>query len=271
MFQFVLPDKKLLPVFTGLYQGDLMDYTKGSGFVIGALEDGKPAGLILSTVYSGEVSIDWVYVKEEFRGRALGSRMVKKFTRDTIDMGLAEFFRTCTTDTKLVKFFTDCGYVFSDELEHFSYRAKLSDMIELPKVRGKDHVFALSGLTSHILKGINLYFSSLADELVGVELPIKPEDYLDVPSVYIADDRLRAILLTRQVGEKEVSISYAYTYENDGMALFTIAQEAKKAITEKLGDDLIISTASLGPNTEKLMEKLFPELEKEPIYTGVYM
>ena len=55
------------------------------------------------------------------------------------------------------------------------------------------------------------------------------------------------------------------------MADEDVAQEAKKAITEKLGDDLVISTASLGPNTEKLMEKLFPDLEKEPIYTGVYM
>ena len=117
---------------------------------------------------------------------------------------------------------------------------------------------------------LTLYFESLEDTEIPVELPIRREDYLDVPAVFIRDDMIRSVLLLKKEAGEEVSIAFAYAFNHDGMALSCLINEAKKAVEKLYGGDVTVSTTSLGLHTERMMDKLFDGIEKKPVYYGIY-
>ncbi len=271
MVNYVMLDERIANAFTPLYQGDLLHFTDEKHFAYGAVIEGEPVGLFAATIEEDYSSVDWIYVKEEHRGGELGKRMLKGGVRIISEMYGEDYITVCCTDEALKGFFEHCGFVFKADWVRYSYRGNLKDMKEIPEVNLQEHaIYSLSQLSPEDLNGLNLYFESLRDTEIGMELPIKKEDYLDTPAVFIKNDLLRAVLLLKEESGDEISIAYAYAFEHDGYALILLIQEAKKAIVKEYGEDKIISTASLGDNTDKMLEYLFPSMEKTPVFFGSY-
>lgn len=271
MVSCVVLDREVANAFSPLYQGDINAYADTRHFAYGTVMDGEPVGLFLSTVGEDWISVDWIYVKEEYRGKELGTRMVKGGARVIAEMFGEDFITVCCTDEKMKAFLEKCGFGFEKEPDRYSYRAKLSDMIELPRIKiEKNTVFALPELAPREYKALSLYFESLKDTEIGIGLPIRKEDYLDTPAVYIENDCIRALFLLKKESEEEISIAYAYAFGHDGHALFSVIQKAAAAVKEQFGEAVAISTASLGENTEKMLEKIFPGIQKTPIFFGYY-
>lgn len=271
MVNYVMLDKTIANAFTPLYQGDISTYLGEERFAYGAVKDGEPVGLFLSTIYEDMVTLDWIYVRDDCRGEELGGRMVKGGVRVLMDILGGELVTVCCEDEGLKLFFEKCGFYFRKEELFYSYRAKLSDIIKLPEIDvPEDSVFRLSELRAKEFKSLNLYFQSLKDTEIPIDLPIEKSDYMDVPAVYIRNDMIRAVILLKKESDSEVSIAFAYAFNRDGRALATLIQEAVAAIRDSFDEDVIISTASLGKNTEKMLESLFTDIDKKPIYQGIY-
>ena len=273
MVDYVKLDENIAGAFTPLYQGDINEYLDSDHFAYGAVnEDGEPVGLFLATFLGEDASIDWLYVREDSRNKELGTRMLKGGVTVLDDLFGIDVVSVCCSDEAMKDFLEKRGCVFSNEVDRYSYRGTLSDFIGFPMIRIPEKtVFSLSELTPSEFKGLNIFFRTLDKTPIPFNLPISKEDYLDVPAVYLKDDRIRAFLLFKEISKEEVSIAYAYAYGHDGRALLSIIQEAEKDIRKAYGDDVIISTASLGENTEKMVEALFPGVEKTPIYTGLFV
>ncbi|MCR5404442.1 MAG: GNAT family N-acetyltransferase [Butyrivibrio sp.] len=271
MINYVMLDKTIASAFTPLYQGDISTCLGAERFAYGAVKDGEPVGLFLSTIYQDMITLDWIYVREDCRGEELGSRMVKGGVRVLMEILGGELVSVCCEDGGMKRFFEKCGFYFREEQMFYSYRAKLSDIIKLPEIDvPEDTVFRLSELRAKEFKSLSLYFESLKDTEIPIDLPIRKSDYMEVPAVYIRNDMIRAVILLKKESDEEVSIAFAYAFNRDGRALATLIQEAVSAIRDSFGEDVIISTASLGKNTEKMLESLFVDIDKKPIYQGIF-
>ncbi len=99
-------------------------------------------------------------------------------------------------------------------------------------------------------------------------MPIDTDAYLNVPAVFINNDVIRALLLLKKEEGNEISVTYAYVFNNDGLALGALIQEANERLPELFGEDAVINTATLNEKSEKLMDKLFIDAEKKPVYRG---
>ncbi len=270
--EYVVLDKKVAGAFIPLYQGDIKECLGDDRFCFGAVRDGEPIGLFMSTINRDSVSIDWIYVRKDSRKGELGRRMVKGGVRVIREILGVELVTVCCEDEKLRAFLKKCGFYFPRGSRFYSYRGKLSDLKPLPKIKvPEDTMFRLSELRAKEYKGISLYFESLEDTEIPIRLPIDKNDYLDLPAVYFDNDLLRSVLLFKEVSDSEVSIAFAYAFNQDGRALASLINESSALIRKQYGKDVIISTVSIGPHTEKMMEALFSEIEKKPVYQGVYV
>ncbi len=272
MVQYVMLDKVIAGAFSGLYQGNIEDALRQECFSFGAAENGKPIALFISTLYEDYSVIKWIYVREEYRNMELGRRILLGGIRVLREIFGYDIVSAYTEDTRLKRFFEKSGFVFNDNRHFASYRSKLSSMIKLPETKIPENtVFSLSELDPETFDLISFYFETLKDTEIPITLPIKKEDYLDIPAVCIEKNIIRSVLLLKKEAGSEVSIAFAYAFNQDGRALAMLIQEAKKAITEKFGDDLYITTSSLGANTERMMDRLFAKSEKKTIYCGTYL
>ena len=271
MVDCLVLDEEVANQFTPLYQGDISVYADAGHFGYGTLQDGEPVGLFLATIAGDWASVDWIYVREDCRSKELGRRMMRGGIRALSEMIGEDFITVCCADEKLKAFLENCGFGFDSKREFYSYRGRLSDMTMIPRVEVKANtVFSLSELAPREYKGLNLYFESLKDTEIAIPLPIRKEDYLDAPAVFIEKDRIRALFLLKKLSEEEVAIAYAYAFEHDGRALLSLIQESKKAVLEQFGPDVIVSTASIGKNVEKMLKAMLPEMEKKPVHFGFY-
>ena len=272
MVQYVLLDNEIAGAFAGLYQGNITEAVREERFSFGAVEDGKPVALFISTLFEDYTAIKWIYVHKDYRNKEIGTRMLNGGIRVLQEIFGYDIVNVSTEDPELKKFLEGCGFVFSDNRHFASYRSKLNSIIKLPEVKIPENtVFSLSELDPETFDLISFYFETLKDTEIPITLPIKKEDYLDIPAVCIEKNIIRSVLLLKKEAGQEVSIAFAYAFNQDGRALAMLIQEAKKAITERFGDDLYITTSSLGDNTERMMDRLFAKSEKKTIYCGTYL
>lgn len=271
MVSCVRLDEKIANVFSPLYQGDIMEYTKEGRFGFGGVRDGEPIGLFLASFYNDMATVDWVYVSEDARGQGIGRHLIDGGVRLLRDLFGEDIISVCCEDEKLKDFLTKEGFRFEEETDLCTYRGKLSSLVPLPEFSVTEGgAYRLSELKPSEYNALTLYFESLEDTEVPVELPIRKEDYLDVPAVFIRDDMIRSVLLLKKEAGEEVSIAFAYAFNHDGMALSCLISEARKAVEKLYGEDVTISTTSLGLHTERMMDKLFDGIEKKPVYYGIY-
>ena len=273
MVDCIVLDNEVANLFKPLYQGDISVYTDYEHFGYGVIKDDEPLGLFLSTISEEWTSVDWIYVRPESRHKELGRRMIRGGIRALSEVMGEDFVTVCCTDEKLKAFLENCGFDFEDEgkRKFYSYRGNLSDMNLIPRVPvAPNTIFSLSQLAPREYKALSLYFESLKDTEIAIPLPIKKEDYLDTPAVFIEKDRIRALFLLKKLSDKEVAIAYAYAFEHDGRALLALIAKAKAAVISEFGPDVIISSVSLGENTEKMLEALLPEMEKQSVSFGFY-
>ncbi len=271
MVQYVMLDEKIAGAFAGLYQGDIIEAVRPERFSFGTLVDGKPAALFIATFIEDYVSLDWIYVSEEFRNMEIGRRMTSGAIRIMREIFGLEII-TASCDSVAMKIFLEhCGFVFSETRVYSSFRAKLSDQKHLPELEIPENtVYSLSELSSDAYDALSLYFETLRDTEIPISLPIRKEDYLDVPAVCIENDYIRATLLLKK-SDPGIAIAFAYAFDRDGKALAMLIQEAGRAVREQFGENVEVFTSSIGVYTEKMMDKMFKNVEKKMIWCGSYI
>ena len=269
MVKYVMLDNRIAGAFSGLYQGQIKDVIRSERFSYGAEVDGRPAGLFVSTIFTDYVALNWVYIDKKFRSREIGKRMVKGGIRVLKEIFGMDIVTVSVESEELKRFFEGCGFDFPEGRRFCSFRAALSDMKPLPRVRiPENRIFSLSELSPDAFDALSLYFESLRDTEIPIALPVEADEYLDVPSVCIEKNYIRSVLLLKKEPRTEITIAFAYAFNQNGKALAMLIQEAGAAIRAGYGDDITILTASLGEHTEKMMEKLFTKAEKKTIYCG---
>ena len=272
MVNYLMLDEKIAGAFSGLYQGPIEDAVRSDRFSYGALMDGKPAGLFISTLYSDYAALNWIYVAREYRGQEIGRRMLHGGIRFLKEIFGMDIVTVCLEDEGLKPFFLAGGFAFRENAGFSSFRAKLSDLKPLPRIQiPNGRIFSLSGLEPETFDALSLYFESLRDTEIPISLPIEIDEYLDIPSVCIEDNYIRAALLLKKGPDNAITIAFAYAFLQNGKALAMLIQEAVAAVRQRYGEDVTILTASLGEQTERMMEKMFRNAEKKTIFCGTHL
>ena len=263
---FVL-DTNNIHVFWHLFQEPLKEWFSDDKIGFGVICDGQPAALLLSTINEEAVWLDWIYVREQFRQKGVTYRLLNCFFRNMKRLTTENRVYTACEDTMIRHCLGKAGFEFDEPESHHTLSAPLSKLYSVPDHKPDKAVQLLKGLDARSLKLLNNAIA--ASGAVGVELPVMPLKFMRESLVYLEKNEIKAALLLKKEGNA-IDVAYAYLAGNDGKPLIKLISAEKKLLLNSYDENTLISMTTLNAESEKLAKHLFPDAEKQSVWTGSF-
>ena len=257
--------KSNLHVFAGLFQKPLADWYNEDKVGFGVICDGAPAALVLSTFSDEAVWLDWIYVKEEYREKGVIYRLLNRFFEKIRGIVVENTAYTACMDEKTKHVLLKAGFEFEEEPEYYTISAPLSKLTSVPEHKPDPAIQLLNRLDKNALNKVNKAARECHTQ--AVELPIVPKDYMHESLVYMEKDEPKAVLLLKEA-EGRIDVAYAYLSGENGKPLIKLIAAAKKLLLNSYDEDIEITMTTLTNESEKLASHLFPEADRNPVWTG---
>ena len=261
---FIL-NKNNLHVFSGLFQKPLADWYDEDKVGFGVICDGAPAALVLSTFSDEAVWLDWIYVREEYRGRGVIYRLLNRFFKKIRAIVVENAAYTACMDERTKRVLLKVGFEFNEEPGYYRISSPLAKLSGVPEHKPDPAVQLLNKLDKNALNNVNK--AVMGSSTQAVRLPIVPEDYMHESLVYMEKDVPKAILLLKENAGK-IDVAYAFLSGENGKPLIKLIAAAKKLLLRSYGEDTLITMTTLNKESEKLASHLFPDAYRLPVWTG---
>lgn len=266
----LLSDEELLSAFSGLYPGDISEYTADGKIAAGWLSDeGKPAALFLSTIDGEDLFIDWFIVDPAERHKGIGSQFMDQVILNIAEATGLKYVHTVCSDGDMFGLLIRQGFLLETDPSSVTevYTATLAGIGELPAADDRDNVFRLTDLSGREIKRIEHMLLTADEEISALPIPMSTERYLDISYVFLADDEVKAMLLLSE-DDTAVNVEFAYTRKNVARYLLKLASIAVEELRERYGDEKVIRVSCINKRSSQFARKLFPEAERIELYLG---
>ena len=253
-------------VFASLYNDDI-SALDDNVIMLGALADNVPAGLLIATITSQAVAVDWLYVDEEKRDRGVGSRLLEMLMEAAGGMVSIKSVYIATTQLLDLQFYYNMGFDILSQDRYF-VKTTLQDIRELPQLSDKlmRDVQPLDQVPTKYLNQLSDHLSKAANIDVGVPLPINAAGYAEGSFAYVKGNNITALTLIKEY-EEETAIAYVYSASQLTIkhVLATMAA-ALKAAGQIHTPERVVTMGTLNDSSLKLVEKLFENYTRQTIY-----
>lgn len=231
-----------------------------------ALADEKNIiGIIIAKNLGNKMMIQWLYIKEEFRGQHLGSRLVMSLLEAASRAGVISVGTVATT-VPVMEFLFSNYFVCTGN--HRGYmETSIANLNELPAVdnESKSKVMPISNV---LQKELNSFCNDLinkSDVSIGVELPIKAGEYSDLSMAYVVDNTINAIVLLKEQ-DNGIEISYVYMKPNMIKPLLAVLNVVFDKLKERYSADTALTFGILNRQSDNLARKLFKKVKFSSLY-----
>ena len=277
--EIFLLDKETLPVFY-----ELLDQPALAGFnekkialgaILGEGEDALPAAVLIATPKAGEVRVDWLYVREECRGKGIGKLLLKKLLIASYEIpDIDGIWVDYTFENKgMEEFLTHCGFFTWEPDGAACFCATLSSFTTVGDAEQCEKVKPLSSLSdvqlADLYRGIRKRAERGEDVPTGVPLPIQPAEYLQESAAYVGNMGIEALILLQGVGDG-INVAWLYSVDTKPVALVRLFRHVKYSLKERFSDDTPLELSSLRGKSLLLIRKLLPGAKEIPLMVGYF-
>ncbi|MCR4642280.1 MAG: GNAT family N-acetyltransferase [Lachnospiraceae bacterium] len=277
--EIFLLDKATIQVFYELLdQPSLAGFSEKNialGAVLGEGEDAVPAAVLIATPKEGEVRVDWIYVREECRGKGIGKTLLKKLLVAAYEIPDIDGIWVDYTyeDEGMEDFLRHCGFFTWEPDGAACFRAALSSFTTVGEPEECDRVKPLTTLSdvqmADLYRGIRKRAEKGEDIPTGVPLPIQPEDYLQESAAYVGKMGIEALILLQGVGDG-INVAWLYSNDTKPVALVRLFRHVRYSLKQRFSDDTPLELSSLRGKSLMLIRKLLPGAKEIPLMVGYF-
>ncbi len=264
-----------LTKFNELYPDIILDELPENELIIGYIEENplKAAGILMAHPERSTMLIDWIFVDESARRKGYGKAMLELLmdackASGEIDAILSTFYNE---NLFVYDLLSACGFIAGYRQGCKSFVTRLS-RIKSPKetVNKQSNYMHLNQVSNKELERFNNYLSQDEVSNVGIDLPLKAEDYRAESLVHMDNDRIDSLLL---VGDEEdgISMPWLFSISQSSSVLIGLMNHVLHELRMQFQDDTKVYVTSLQPSIEHVIYNYFNPESSEEIYMGVYL
>lgn len=262
-----------LEIFSDLFPVEMLDELTEDEILIGCVEEDPNApavmGILMAHVNGAVLELDWVYVDKAYRLRGAGSEMLLALIRAGAQTEeLRGIVASYTPEDEGIEPFLRAHGFYATSMDGYkNFVVRLGDFRLQPAVSVQKNyqLVSLRELPATTVERINQILSSGSIPNVGVELPIDPEDYRPESMVCMEGENFRGLWLV-EGDEDGLTIPWMCMLPGHSGAAILMMNASLKALakTNRFSTATPVAFASLTPNIEEIIHKLFPHaLEQE--------
>lgn len=253
-----------------------------NAFALGAYDekDNYGAGILLSSEEEGWFRINLLMVDRAYEETGITKLLLKELI-EVLDqvpgiIGIRAFYNIDTSTAVLKNVLEEYGFQTTMEEESI-YKLPLGKIAEsayFQKVLNRKNINKLkTRRLSSVSTEERKYISNLFYQMktgVAIPLPVKWEEYdEDVSILFYEGDKNWGILLFK-VWKNCLELSYMSVNSSNVWIIPEMLLRAERAAIEKFPADMEVFMALIDDKAEKLVNKLFPEVDKQKSYMSTY-
>lgn len=271
--EFVTVNPEIQEAFFPLLSGEIAQELAAQPDImaLGAIEDKRPAGILVFALEETQLRIIWLCTSEEMRGRGVARALVRLLARQALldrqtDRLVADVSKSAPLDPAYLLFLSE-GWI-ATPFQRNAYSCTLAQLAEQEfwqQNTEETGVSLLSELPHFMLKE---YSALLYDKEDGVPiaLPLQLEEYdSDISLGYVSGEKLLACVLFTSHAD-EIVLSYAHTLPDAKAGIARLFYSAGKRAMAKYPPETRFSFAAITPASRRLAEKLLPVCQPQPMY-----
>lgn len=258
-------NKDNVHMFRLLFPEDIVSFFGDDKVGFGVMCDDTPAALLLASFTDDVLWLDWLYVKEEYRGTGVSIRLLNAFYKNMSGLVSDNIVYTACENPEVQYVLTKTGFEFDSEAAQFTFRSTLSGLNSVPEHKPDKAVTLLNKLDQAALANLNREIVNSG--VLGVALPVDPADYMRESLVYTDGDKIKAMLLLKEHGDV-IDVAYAWVAGGEEKALIHLISAAKVLLQNTHSEDTEISMTTLNEASKKLASHLFPKSECTQVFKG---
>lgn len=264
-----------LAKFNGLYPDIILDELPENELLIGYIEENplRPAGILMAHPEKSTMLIDWIFVDESLRRKGYGRAMLELLIDSCEAFGeiVAILLTFYNENLYVYELLLNCGFIAGYRQGCKNFVTRLSRIKQLKEIKDNsiDYVY-LNQVSHKELEGLNKDLSSNMVDNIGIDLPLKPEDYREESLVHVDNDKIDSLLLVR---DEEDGISFPWFF-NESQKLnvpIGLMNHVLQDLRMKFPEETKVFVTSLAPNLENVIYASFNPESSQEIYIGVYM
>ncbi len=272
--KLILLNKETKPYFAGLYDESLYSDHDSNIITIGAVEDNRPVGVLLASVFLTDIAIQWIYVDERYRRRKVASSMLKALNKTLSKIGAEACYTFFTNDAKGMSEFAESqGFKIQTNPGWISYESTLKTLVMVPKMPGDDFTLSsFQSLGSNTIERFNLEMLT-GSSLIGVPLRIDPQDFSPFSSCSIVDGHISSLLLVQtsfRDGRSVIDIPWLYVGSDGAASAQAMYNATLKALQSSFPPDTEIHFSSINPALDRVITKVLPRAACKELYMAKY-
>lgn len=271
--EFITISPEIQDAFLPLLTADVAAQLKEDPAVLafGAVEEGKPCGVLVFLLEETQNRLLWICVDEEKQGQGIARAMVrawleKSYTDPAVRRLIADIPREERLHPLYPLLLTECWMPVPFALP--AYRCTLGELAaqDFWKQDAQvSDVYPLTEIPATLLRDYSIRLEEEA-ESVPIDLPLRAEAYDPVTSLgYVRDNALQAVVLF-QKEEDELVLEYAHAAQAGGAAFGKLVYAAGKRGMAHYPKEMYLSFGTLTETSRKLAEKLLPHANAQPMY-----
>lgn len=255
----LLRDKSQLSAYSHMIPKWLLESPKEEANMqfVGATDFDTPYGVAVMSSEAGTLTLQYLYIAEEFRGAGRGARFLTELLFQAYHRQEQKFQVKYIPGQypKLERLLR--GYPFSNEEEMVgSFSCTLGELAGLKHLKGGyGSIRALSECTEESLRSFYREVEARGDDLV--EMPLKKKDYLaDCCAVTMENGKPAGLLLVKKDGDKAVTIPYLLNLSSNIAAPVEMIRFAIQKGSLAYPPETICSFAVISETLLRLLEKM---------------
>ncbi len=264
-----------LAKFNGLYPDVILDELPENELLIGYIEENplRAAGILMAHPERSTMLLDWIFVDENSRRKGYGRAMLELLmdsceSSGEIDAILLTFYNE---NLNIYDLLLDRGFIAGYMQGCKSFVTRLSRIKPLREIKDNqiDYIY-LNQVPDKELEQFNKYLSLNMVNNIGIDLPLKSEDYREESLVHVDNDKIDSLLLVRDE-EDGISIPWFFNESQNLTVPIGLMNHVLHDLRINFQEETKVFVTSLEPNLENVIYTCFnPESYKE-IYIGVYI
>ena len=264
-----------LTKFSELYPDIILDELPENELLIGYIEENplRAAGILMAHPENSTMLLDWIFVNEDSRRKGYGKAMLELLVDSCeasgeIDAILLTFYNE---NLYIYDLLLDCGFIAGYMQGRKSFVTRLSRIKQLRETKDDQIDYMhLNQVPDKELKRFNRYLSLNRVSNIGIDLPLKPEDFREESLVHLDHDGIDSLLLVRDE-EEGISIPWFFNKSQNLTVPIGLMNHVLRDLRMKFQGETKVFVTSLAPDMENVIYTCFnPESSKE-IYIGAYI
>ena len=265
-----LLNDKLKPYFAGLYDESLFLDSDSNMITIGAVEDDRPVGVLVASVFLAQIDIQWIYVDQRYRRRKIANGMYRALLKTLERCGCSRINLFFTAEAAgIANFLRDEGFTVQTNPGWYSCNTKLKDVNMLPVNAVRDcRLSSFMTTGKELLSRFNTDLSG-GESLVGVPLLIDPRDFSPFSCCCIEDDRITNLILVQtsiENGVEKIELPWVYVKSNNISAVGAMVNASIRALKASFDPETELHFSSINPSINSIVTKIMPRATVKEIY-----